>query len=472
MVDGEGGMDALGDEAQQCGVSGVGLSSDLIGESAEPEEPVEEATSVEGEVGEGLEALHRVADVLHQGLEVFLEGQQQAVASVESGAQQGLGDEQAFILPGDVADDAEQVAGVRAVGKSARLALALEGGDAVEDVVEGIASDSSAVVSVGVREGETGKGLVEEAALDRVLASLESLASELLLPAALLEGGASLLDLLGGRRLGGVDFDAGAPLAVLARPMIEGPSPSLHDEHQDLAGHLLGGGGGDDDQGHDLGEETKGALDVRLVLRSPLGGLHPDGGADPLVDLGAEVGGAVVDQNAERLRAGGPHAVVEGFDDRLAVLLVVGGDPDGSVAVRIDHQLEVEAEALCANLDIDGRAVADPLGAGEESLEVLAQGLLVGRAAGTSVRGALAALCEEGADERVAVGDAEVEADMFAEGAEAALPAVPLVEDGLDAGAGRRIRLGPDGVVRLGRLVSVLSSSSEPVLERTQRHAD
>jgi len=68
---------------------------------------------------------------------------------LQASVQQCFADEEAFVLEGEVLDDAEQVAGIDTVGKGLGVALALEGGDAGEDGVYWIASDGGAVVAGG-----------------------------------------------------------------------------------------------------------------------------------------------------------------------------------------------------------------------------------------------------------------------------------------------------------------------------------
>ena len=191
--------------------------------------------------------------------------------------------------------------------------------------------------------------------------------------------------------------------------------------------------------------------------------------AEGLIDLLAVVAGFVVEQQRDGRGSGGPDAIGEGLGDGGGVL---GGADRGArerAGVGIDEQLQVDGEALPVEHDDQLGAIADPLGAWVEGLEASSIGRGVGRAA--SLRGDADAVgLEDVLDVLAAEGDAEVEPDVLAEGAESPLlvgPAIPAVEHGLDASGGGPGNGGEvDGRLDLGPL------AAQPVLERRQRDAD
>jgi hypothetical protein len=80
------------------------------------------------------------------------------------------------VLLRDVFDDAEEVASVDSVRERACEVSALEGGDAVDDGIEGIASDGTADAAVGIEEVKPCECVVEDATDEGVLACSECLA--------------------------------------------------------------------------------------------------------------------------------------------------------------------------------------------------------------------------------------------------------------------------------------------------------
>ena len=73
---------------------------------------------------------------------------------------------------------------------------------------------------------------------------------------------------------------------------------------------------------------------------------------------------------------------MEGFDDRLAVLLVPDRGTDDGAAGGVDLQLQVELKGLSVDVDHQGRAIGLPLGTWKEGLKGSAQRILIGTATG------------------------------------------------------------------------------------------
>jgi hypothetical protein len=159
---------------------------------------------------------------------------------------------------------------------------------------------------------------------------------------------------------------------------------------------------------------------------------------------------------------------LEYFDDGGAVLLVSDREADEGAAVGIDHELEVESECLAVEMHVDGGAVADPLCAREEGPEGVAEGQFVRGPPLPSLWGALAVLLEDGGDLGAAEGDAEVEADVFAECAEVPVPVSPLLQEGLQVSACGSLVL--DSVVFGGRRICFDGRRVQPVLEGAEGH--
>ncbi len=97
----------------------------------------------------------------------------------------------------DVLDDAEQVSRVDAVGQRARVALAGEDRDRVDDGVAWIAGDRIAEVTLGIEQAETREGIVEDRANDGIDASFTRLSREFLLAHTSLQRSACGLAFLG-----------------------------------------------------------------------------------------------------------------------------------------------------------------------------------------------------------------------------------------------------------------------------------
>jgi hypothetical protein len=155
----------------------------------------------------------------------------------------------------------------------------------------------------------------------------------------------------------------------------------------------------------DLREQTEGALDVGLVLGSRERRADAESVTDGSVYLGRVVGGAVVEQERERGRAGGDDAAVEGINDGGDVFLVAHGGADEGSRVGIDIELEVEDEALLVDDDRDLHAITDPLCAGEEGLERASQRELIGATPVATNDGALGVNIQDAAHEVEAKGD-------------------------------------------------------------------
>ena len=227
------------------------------------------------------------------------ERREHSVAGVEASAEQLLGDGDALALVAEVLDDAEQVPSVDAWGEGAYAALGLEDGDALDDDVDGVARDGDAEVVFGVEEGEAPEGVVEESAHDRVLAGQCGQAGAILLLAALLEGGAGSIDLLGGDGLV-VELDAGAATAIVAGSVVERTRPGLGDQREDLPGQLARLLPTEVEVGDRLLKESEAALHMSLVLRSKGRSADPQRDvSEGCVDLWGVVGGSVVEEHRE-----------------------------------------------------------------------------------------------------------------------------------------------------------------------------
>ena len=164
----------------------------------------------------------------------FDERRENDVLRSEPGAEHGLGDLLELALLGDVAHDAEQVAGVDAWRERASSALALEDGDAVDHRRERVTGDGILEFAFGVGEGQSREGSGEELPDDGVEASLLGEARCELPTQALLEGGARPRELLGGGLLG-VELDATAATARGAGSAVESAPPDGDDEAKNLA---------------------------------------------------------------------------------------------------------------------------------------------------------------------------------------------------------------------------------------------
>jgi hypothetical protein len=210
---------------------------------------------------------------------------------------------------------------------------------------------------------------------------------------------------------------------------------------------------------------------VSLVLRPSFGRPHAQGVAEGGVDLVGVIRGTPVEQQPERCRARGVHAILEGLDHSLAVLGVADRRAHDRTGIGIDVELEIEGEAGAVDLDRDLHAIADPLGSGEEHLEAVSGRALVGRAARPPPWATLSVHVENAADEGAAVWDAQVVPHVVAEGREWASPALPGGEDGLDARRARALII--SGVRFLGvGLVAGRTAGAEPVLDRAPGHGD
>jgi hypothetical protein len=172
--------------------------------------------------------------------------------------------------------------------------------------------------------------------------------------------------------------------------------------------------------------------------------------AERAVDLGRMVRRTVVEEHRQRRLAGRLDAAREGILHSLAVLLACHREADRGIGRRIEEQLEVHAEDLAVDHDLERLAIADPLRAGEEGLEGAAQRVLVAQAPGAPRRSAFAVLEEDARDHRLAELDPVFAPHLLAEGAEVAAPGSPGGEHGLDlreprlvCGRGRLVVLAP-----------------------------
>jgi hypothetical protein len=109
---------------------------------------------------------------------------------------------------------------------------------------------------------------------------------------------------------------------------------------------------------------------------------------------------------------------------------------DQRAGERIDIELEVEVEALAVDRDGHLHAVTDPLCVGEEDLEGVTSGLLVGRSAETASRSALVVRKEHSRNERPTEVDAQVLVDVRDEGLEGPRPSPPRGDERLNLNRG------------------------------------
>ena len=86
---------------------------------------------------------------------------QEAIAGRQPLADQRLGDGLGLVAMVEIADDAEQVSCVDAIGERGGGALAGEDRDGIDNGVARIAGDGVAEVVLGVEQAETSEGVVE-----------------------------------------------------------------------------------------------------------------------------------------------------------------------------------------------------------------------------------------------------------------------------------------------------------------------
>ena len=173
------------------------LLRDGVGSGVEPEEPVEAAVSIEGELNVFFDLVQGQGQVGSRRLFHLVELDQGVVAGPKPGLPQGLGDEYAFVAKGDISSNAHEVPTISVVGESGCLLLAFESRNGAQDGVERIASGGEADGLLRVEEVKPLKGFVKDLADHGVLASHLSLAGLLLALSSLLELLAGLFDLLG-----------------------------------------------------------------------------------------------------------------------------------------------------------------------------------------------------------------------------------------------------------------------------------
>ena len=158
----EAGVDALRGALGQ-GDADVGrMRRDEVGGGIEPDVAIDGALGADETVDQGDE---RSGDIAVTGGEDRVafgdERRQEAIAGLQPLADQRLGDGLGLVAMVEIADDAEQVSRVDAVGKRAGGALAGEDRDGIDDGVARIAGDGVAEVALGIEQAEAGEGVVE-----------------------------------------------------------------------------------------------------------------------------------------------------------------------------------------------------------------------------------------------------------------------------------------------------------------------
>ena len=125
MGDAIGRADAEGGALEEIDLLRRRLGSDEVGDGAEPESVVEVAVGVEGAQEQCLEAIVGYAAELDV-TEGVLQGGEGGVAGEEAKADESVGHVTVLDPMGEVADDAEQVAGPSPVGEGVSVALGHE----------------------------------------------------------------------------------------------------------------------------------------------------------------------------------------------------------------------------------------------------------------------------------------------------------------------------------------------------------
>ena len=194
-------------------------------------------------------------------------------------------------------------------------------------------------------------------------------------------------------------------------------------------------------------------------------GVVSEGGGD----IVGVVAGLVVEEQGEWGPSGGRDGVMEGSDDRLAILDIGDVRADEGAGGCVDVELEVEREALAVDLDGDEGPVADPLRVREVGHEGASERRLIGASTAAALGQSDASGFEDRGDSGPAERQPMVLLDVVAEGHEGPVPAVPLGQEGLELRTDRlelwrrRARRG------LGRGLGRGGDASEPVLEGAER---
>ena len=206
--------------------------------------------------------------------------------------------------------------------------------------------------------------------------------------------------------------------------MVGRACPHGDDEAEEGACHVIRARGRVEREGReDLREETEGALDMSLVLRTLRGRADADRVAERGVDLRRVIGRLVVEQERDRRRARRGHAIAERIDDGGAVFIVAHRRPNEGASVRVHVELEVEHEAIPIHDDGHLHPVTDPLRTREVRAKRAAQRELVRAASDAASRLALPVGVENAAHEIAAEGHVEIAADVFTEVEKRPLPA-------------------------------------------------
>ena len=113
-------MDAAGGGAEELALPRLVVGSDPLGGGVDPEEALDGARRAHGLVDEGAQVLRDVGVCRSELLSSESQRLEEPVAGSEALVEEGGRDRVRFVHVGDVLDDAEEVAGVGAVGESAQ----------------------------------------------------------------------------------------------------------------------------------------------------------------------------------------------------------------------------------------------------------------------------------------------------------------------------------------------------------------
>lgn len=160
-MDAEGVVDAPSDAASEGGALVCVEWFEECGGGVDPEAAVELPVGRGEGVGDRVEGAADVGVRSEDVLRALDERVEEAVTCFEVLAQERFADGVGFVGVVEVPDDAEEVAGIGALGECAAPLLGLVGGDAVDDGVTGIPSDDVSDVALGVDELEAREDLVE-----------------------------------------------------------------------------------------------------------------------------------------------------------------------------------------------------------------------------------------------------------------------------------------------------------------------
>jgi hypothetical protein len=170
-----------GGSRQKGAMKMLRLSEDEVGEGAKPEEARERLVGGGRDgVEESVEVLG-IARVEAKELRVLMAKQVEVkLTRLLTEANEDVRHLEEGALVVEVADDAKQITGrvVEISRQGAALLPGLEEGDAVDDGITRIAGDGATEVAGGIRDGESGEGVVDELTGDGIEASGAGLVGE------------------------------------------------------------------------------------------------------------------------------------------------------------------------------------------------------------------------------------------------------------------------------------------------------